>query len=508
MLPTVTAAECEAISRCLYITDHRSGARVRWEPNAEQLAAWYAAEDADVVIFKPRAIGISTSFDVADSIWTLRCDAEGHRVRCAVVLDTDDKAKERGKQMRDFLGQLGAEYDGDAHTIRFPRMGSEISLFSAGGKRPAASTQFQRVRFSEYAFYAEDAMAAMGPSIGLGARQIIETTVSSAGRNIQGAKQAWRAKNGFKKVFFPVELHAEYRHDPTSITEEEWARMRQEGYNDRASAAWFLRVGVDDKLKGDERRGWAEYPQLERHMFQSATGVVVQRAPGIAPVVAEIKVPGVAGDTWIVKVHRRLEDTSGALVAAVDTSEGIGLSRSGIVVTDKRDAQIVATFSSEYVKHDDLARVAQAIQEGFRPAHPKPGERHRRAPLMLVEKNGIGRSTITECERLGVEFEAITQTAESQEDCLVQAKRAIESGLTEGPPEMAEECDELVRDEHGNYRGRKDLLMCYGMTLVRRREDPYGEVDRTAKVNRMPEFAEALKEYQSGQGPKRPPWGY
>lgn len=508
-LPQIEAKKIVEVARRLHIVNHETGSRTLWVPNYEQETSWGAAEQSDVMIFKPRAIGISTAFDLADLLHAWTWDHLGHRVRVGVCLDTDDKAKERCKQIRDFAWQLGLSVQGNDHTIKLPH-GTEIVCFSAGGERPAASTQFQRIRFSEYAFYGADALAAIGPSISLSARTVIETTCSPTGKNFVPSKNLWRKKNdGMARVFFPVEAHAEYRMPEQTITDDEWQKMKDEGYTSREAAAWFLRDAVDKKLKGDERRAFGEFPQLERHMFQSAAGVVINVAPRVVEPVDFLEVNGVGGDLWKASIYRKPDDTSGQCVMAVDTSQAKGLSRSAIVMVDKRDGQIAAAFWSAYVKHDDLARVAQALQEHYRPRRLRFKGFPMRAPLALIEDNGIGHATCTEADRLGLSYEPVNATADSIEAVILNAKRAIESGTIEGPDELADECDNLVRDEGGAYLGRKDLIICLGMALGRRKLDGYVSPDNEKDREERVEFARALEEYQRGQtgGIKRPKWG-
>ena len=505
----IAAHKIVEVAKRLHIVDHKTGARAAWVPNYEQEQSWNAAERSDVMIFKPRAIGISTAFDLADLLHAWTWDYMGQRVRIGVCLDTDDKAKERCKQIRDFAWQLGFTVEGNDHTLKMPN-GTEIVCFSAGGERPAASTQFQRIRFSEYAFYGADALAAVGPSISLDARTVIETTCSPTGKNFVASKRLWRKSgDGMARLFFSVEAHAEYRMPEQSITDDEWQKMRDEGYTSREAAAWFLRDAIDKKLKGDERRAFGEFPQLERHMFQSAAGVVINVAPRVVEPVDFLEVNGVGGDLWKASIYRTPDDSSGQLVMAIDTSQAKGLSRSAIVMVDKRDGQIAAAFWSAYVKHDDLARVAQALQEHYRPRRLRFKGFPMRAPLALIEDNGIGGATCTHADRLGLEYEAVNATADSIDDVILNAKRAIESGSIEGPQDLADECDELVRDEGGAYKGRKDLIVCLGMALGRRKLDGYVSPDNEKDREERVEFARALEEYQRGQtgGIKRPTWG-
>ena len=506
-LPIISAREIEHFASNLDIINHETGARSRWKPNDEQRAAWAKAEHCkNPIIYKPRAIGISTAFDLDDALWTLVCDSFGHRVRCGICLDTDDKAKERIKQIVDFLHQLGADYTNSTHTVTFPKAKAEIVAFSAGGERPAASTQFQRVRWSERGFYSEDAEASMGPSIGLAAREVTETTIKADGKNAATCKRLWRdPRNADRRLFFSVESHQSYRADPDLITDDEWARMQREGYTLREAAAWFLTVGVE-KCGGSELRAYHEYPQLESHLFQAGADRVIRKTPPIAPIFEHIDVHGVGGEKWRFEVYGVLDahgvvqpwEPSSQLMMAIDTAYGIHKTNSVVKLADKRDCRILGSFSSKTIKADDLARVAQAVMYRY-------SEGERRVQL-IVEENGVGKWTCHELDKLGVPYETIDQGKDDNaEQCIVEVKRAIEGEMTPSDSELAEECDSLHKDEKGRLVGYKDNIMTYGMMLVKRRSDGYDNpVDERERKRRV-YFADAMKQEMARRA-RKPGW--
>jgi hypothetical protein len=507
-LPVIPAREIERFASELDIINHETGARSRWKPNDEQRAAWRKAEVCkNPIIYKPRAIGISTAFDLDDALWTLVCDSYGHRVRCGICLDTDDKAKERIKQIVDFLHQLGADYTHSTHSVTFPKAKAEIVAFSAGGERPAASTQFQRVRWSERGFYSEDAEASMGPSIGLAAREVTETTIKADGKNAATCKRLWRdPRNESRKLFFSVQAHSSYRSDPDIITDDEWVRMQAEGFSDRAAAAWFLTVGVE-KCGGSELRAYHEYPQREEHLFQAGADRIIRKTPPIAPIYEHIEVHGVGGEKHRIEVYGVLDahgqvqpwEPSNQIMGAIDTAYGIHKSNSVIKFADKRDCRILASMSSKTIKPDDLARVAQMGVHFFSGGI-------RRVQL-IVEMNGVGQWTCHELDKLGVPYETIDQSQDdNKEQCIVEVKRAIEGEMTPGDSELAEECDSLHKDEKGRLVGYKDNIMTYGMMLVKRRRDgfdnPIDEKERRKRVY----FADAMKQERMRRA-RKPGWG-
>lgn len=508
----LTAEALEIIARRLRITQLVGGETAPWVPNVEQLRIWAAGETHQRrFVTKPRRVGASTALDLEDALWTLYKDATGHRVRAAIVLPVESTAKERIKQCASFLSQLDADHRPSALSIDFPN-GSQIVAVTAGSESADRGEGYQRCRWEEFAFYDPEAHGKIAPSVGIGAPEIICTTIDIAGRNGLAARDLWRGKNDFKKLFFPFELHGAYRADSVTtaaLSDTDWAWCLEQGFTNKAAAAYWMTEVLQNKCNGDVTRAMREYPQIEAHMFAASEGRVVKVTPEIAEVVHQIEVPGVGGDVWRLDVYRKPEDTSGQIVGAVDTSQGIGESRSAVCFTDKLDGRIVAAFAHAFCRHDDLARIAQAGQQFFKPAKPRWRGFPMREPVTLIEKNGIGQATITEAERLGMPHEPVDATHDWIERVITEASRALEAGQTSGPMELAEECDELVRDERGKYVGRKDVLITYGMCLVKRKQDPYVAPPNDAERENRVEFQRALSEYQRSQGGglKRPRWG-
>lgn len=505
----LTARALEAFASQLQITQLVGGLTARWTPNEEQRRIWRAGETQQRrYITKARRVGASTALDLEDVLWTLEKDTDGHRVRTAIILHVEEKAKERIKQCASFFDQLGIRCEKSALSIELAN-GSQIVGVTAGSQGGSRTEGYQRARWEEFAFYPTDSYGSISPSIGIGAPEVICTTIDIAASSGLLARNLWRAKNDFFKMFFPFELHAAYRADPALLSEQDWEWAKAEGFTNRSAAAYWFTEILANKCGGDVTRAMREYPQREEHMFTASEGRVVRTVPPVMEERYTLDVPGVGGDTWKASVYTAPDDTSGQLVGAIDTSQGIGESRSAVCILDKSNGKIVAAFAHAYARHDDLARVGQALQEHYRPKKLRFKGFPMRAPLLLVEKNGIGQATVTECERLGVEHEPIDATHDSIEQVITEAKRALEGGMTDVPLELAEECDELVRDARGKYLGRKDLLVTYGMCLVRRKLDGYVAPDNRADRDDRVEFQRALREYQATQngGMKRPRWG-
>lgn len=504
-LPRLRADQIEELARTLRITDFETGVSFPWRPSVEQIECWRFSElHRRKFVAKSRRVYVSTAFDLEDALWTSTCDVYAHRVRCAVVLDTDDKVRERTWQMGSFLAQLGIPHERSEHRIDFPG-GSEIVGLTAGGKRAGASTGFQRVRYSEFSYYSGDTTSIMATA-GAQAEEVIETTVDITAANGDGARHYWRSPHvGFARLFFPFEMHAVYRADPSTITDQDWEWAQSEGFALRAAAAYWLREIVPNKCGGDIAKAMHEYPQRPEHMFQASSARTISTTPETRAASHEIRVPGAARE-WSVDVYRRPEDTSGRCLIGIDTSLARQRSRSAIVVVDAADLGICACLASSEIAEDDLARVALAAQHAY-----EGWDRLRARPItarIICESNGIGQATCHQLDRLGAAYEPLEQDEASKEQCILESKRAIETGACSGPPELAEECDELHRDpKTGRYVGRKDVVMALGMALRARREDTPA-IDRESDgVDRL-SIDEIVREGRLMQRrDARPRWG-
>ena len=283
-------------------------------------------------------------------------------------------------------------------------------------------------------------------------------------------------------------------------------RAQAEGFSLRAAAAYWLREIVPNKCAGDVAKAMHEYPQRPEHMFQASSSRTIMVTPEVLTPRHEIRVPGAAQE-WVVDVYRRPEDTSGHVAIGVDTSLAKQRSRSVVIVVDKGDLAICAILASDTIREDDLARVALAAQAAF-----EGYDRHRARPipaLVVCESNGIGQATCHQLDRLGVAYDALEQDEASKERCILESKRAIETGRCFGPPELAEECDELHRDDKtGKYVGRKDVVMALGMALCARRDDvvvaePYKDGVERFSIDEIVREGKRMQRVGA-----RPPWGF
>ena len=156
-LPVLPANAMSVLAAGCKITDHRTGATAAWVPNAEQVEGWRRSEQAQrngrwLFAAKPRQIGNTTARTLELAAWTATADGLGHRVRAAIVVDTDDKTRERSAVFQLFNRQLHLGADVNSERARFPG-GSIVEFVSAGSNRLGASGSYQRLLLSELSFW-------------------------------------------------------------------------------------------------------------------------------------------------------------------------------------------------------------------------------------------------------------------------------------------------------------------------------------------------------------------
>lgn len=451
----------------LHITDFDSGVSIPWEPTAVQVACWQAREDHQrLFVAKPRRAYVSTAFDLDDALFAAINDGDGQRVRVGVALDTDDHVAERVFQMASFLTQMQIPHRQIEGLIELGVSGSQIVVFTAGGKRAGASTGFQRVRYSEAAYYGPGEIGTISAAAGKQAGEIIETTIGTHASNFVEARARWRetgAWRPFHPLFFPFESHLEYRAPADIITDQEWDWAQADGFTIREAAAYWLRE-ILPKFGGDMQRARGEYPQRPEHMFDTALGRWVTKTPKVLQPVDVMHVTGPYGAELHALIYVPPRLTSGDLLGGIDTATGKGRDRSVITIVDRHSRRLCAIFCSDRALGDDVATVAKRLWETY----SSPGRMGVTGrPKYYVEDNTTGQIVIQPMNRMGVPCETFDTDEASRYQFLAASKIAVETGYLEGPKELAEECDELHRDEHGRWIGRKDILMAYGFAAVR-----------------------------------------
>jgi hypothetical protein len=462
----------------LQITDHKTGATHKWKPNTEQQRLMEATSSGRwVYAAKPRQVGATTITQLDDMLWCAANDHAGNRVRAALYVDTEDKLREREAFARSVVGQLPDLFKGcdvNSDRVLFPK-GSVLTFGTGSGKSEGRSGSFQRLHLSELPFWSNPlTYGALIPALSLDGQVIIETTLDVDAPNGALTRDLWRKPNRNQKVFFSVEDHAhEYRADPAIIGDDEWAWCQEQGFTRRDCAAWWLRVALPDVVAGDVTRLMREYPQHPEHMFTASASRWVPVTPAVTQPVDIIQCGPARVGIW-----RQPADTT-QVVIAVDTGKGVDRDRSAVVVLDKRDHRLCAAFTSNTLDVLSFAAIVRGLWQHY--TIPPPDKTawgvvlHTLPPEVVVEDNGIGEAMCLELARIGVPIARLTTDEASKAEGLTLARNAIVDGRVYGPADLAEECDDLAKDERGNWKGRKDLLMAIGFGLIQCRKSPWQE---------------------------------
>jgi hypothetical protein len=261
----------------------------------------------------------------------------------------------------------------------------------------------------------------------------------------------------------------------------------------------YMAYALEAKAGGDKIGLLREYPQKVEHGFSFALGRWIRCRPAVTAH-RNVAVPdddsraAKLDRTLVWKLYREPADTSGQLIVSVDTSGARGRSRSSVACIDKRDNALVASWVDEGdCTHRDIARVAAHVWKFYTRQIERPFRgAEEQDPALIVEDNGIGGATLTECHMLGTPARAFTATEKSKERALLLVKIRAEDGQLFGPEELAKESDSLRREQVGGadgatvWKGLKDLCMAVGNAYVVAETSPYepppDPLDSTSKV--------------------------
>jgi hypothetical protein len=424
---------------------------------------------------KPRQVGATTMTQLDDMLWCVANDHAGNRVRAALYVDTEDKLREREAFARSVVGQLPDLFKGcdvNSDRVLFPK-GSVLTFGTGSGKSEGRSGSFQRLHLSELPFWANPlTYGALIPALSLEGQCIIETTLDVDAPNGALTRDLWRKPNRYQKVFFSVEDHAhEYSAPPDLISDDEWSWCKEQGFTRRECASWWLKVALPDIVAGDLTRLMREYPQHPDHMFTASASRWVPVSPQVTEPIDVVQCGPARVGIW-----RRPADTT-EVVIAVDTGKGVDRDRSAVVVVDKRDHRLCAAFTSNTLDVLTFAAIVKGLWLHF--TKPVPDKTawgavlHPTPPEVVAEDNGIGEAMCLELARIGVPPGRVHTDEASKVEGLTLARNAVVDGRVYGPSDLAEECDDLAKDERGNWVGRKDLLMALGFALIRIRQHPW-----------------------------------
>jgi hypothetical protein len=523
---------CELVARQLMITNHETRAQFKWVPTIEQIVHWEAVHRfTKVYNLKGRQIFMSTAQCLYDLLFAVINTALGNRVEVWLVWDSEDKVHEKVDDIADWLRQLGIphKYNEGDHKIFLPRVDKNgkklkatvIRGLTAGGKRAGSGLSASLVHMSETPYWADadKTWHSLKPCWGKGqGRAVLETTMA-AGSKL--CRTLWDEKNEWKKIFFPISMHESYKLDPSDCRYPEeialdpldkhplepdvkkW--LKEEGFTDERTMAFMqheLRGMASNKLET-----LREYPETPEHCFNLATGRFIKHRPVVTD--CAFLDFEVRGSSFEFEIRRWPEDTSGQCAISVDTCGIAGRSRHAIVVVDRLDGQICASWVSSDAGPNELAELIYEVQKLYT-CYPKDVdgyapwlEEHRDVPVAIIEANGVGDATLKLCNDLGVYVYEFWQKDRTREIGLDLVREAIEGGHLFGPDELAEECDELhvvQKDEQRKkFKGLKDLLMALANCYFWRQENPYRTVEDIVSRDETFDLHERMTGMEGGE---------
>lgn len=172
-----------------------------------------------------------------------------------------------------------------------------------------------------------------------------------------------------------------------------------------------------------------------------------------------------------VKIFVPPEECSNQVVIGCDTAGGLGRDRSAVVVIDKRDERIVASWVSAFATIKEMCDVIVWLDAKYtkrpvaiyQPYLPVPAPSR---PYIVVEVDGIGRATWQDLSARpqNLILKDIRTREWSRYSGLLAVKRAVEERGMAGPEELTEEARELYAEDQ-KFRGKKDLSMAIGFCL-------------------------------------------
>lgn len=459
--PTVDLLERAAGK--IKIVQHEGGRTDTWVPNQEQRTLWDLIVNNPLsFLLKGRQIGATTAVLLFLLLTIALNDRTGNPIRVATVIDVDSKAQERFRVAKTMARRLKIRCKpNEASLILMFPGGSEHVFMSAGSKRAGASGSFHILHLTEMPFWQNvgATMTALGNARVKGGRVIIETTM---GVDDLTCRDIWTGDNSYKKLFFTFEEHEEYRceYDPKVLTADLEARLRRDGFTRRDSMTYWVHL-MRDNCGGDYVLCMREYPNTPEASWMMAEGRWVRTSPTVVEPIQShtVESPSEVGLMW--HRYRQPSDGSGHYLVVVDPSGGLERDASPVIVLDRRDRRICASFYSNVAKFDDLATAILDMQMAY---CVRLGDGTIARPRVLIESNGVGRGLFQHLERYGVGVEQVHTDKPIRLDAMTLSKRHIEGGVCFGPKELREECESCVLED-GSFEGRKDALMALGLGL-------------------------------------------
>jgi hypothetical protein len=192
------------------------------------------------------------------------------------------------------------------------------------------------------------------------------------------------------------------------------------------------------------------------------------------------------------EIFRLPQQGSGQYVIGVDTGGGLMKDSSAVVLIDKRDKALVAAWCSDSAPIDEIAERVEYLYHRYSSYRDSKNSLFTGAPsaqenpVVLIETNGIGEGCYqTIAVRKRIPAVRWKTTESSRYEGMLLVKRAVESGIIEGPLRLQKESDDLMV-ENGRFKGPKDMSMSIGFCLKYTADYPYIKPqDKRAEVFEM-----------------------
>jgi hypothetical protein len=358
----------------------------------------------------------------------------------AIVANLHGNAEGLLEKAESFLKEIGI-LESSARNIMRLTNGSKIVCMSAKGDVGLRSKSFQFLMLSEVDFWeTQKTYGELLQTASLNARILVESTADGPDGPMCSL---WNTPSHYKKIFFSVEDHAQYRSNHP-ITDEEWEDAQKRGYTDRSAASWFLHK-VQNDFVGNIIAAQREYPQRPEHAFSIREGRWIQRDPDI-----------IKHTLWNHFSIFEEPQPYHCYAAGLDTAFGVGADSHAIMVFDRSNGRLVASMKSNNIPIDDLINRAEHIHHKYK------------LDYLTIEYNGIGQFAYTEALKRNLPTKQHTTNQHNQYAGLLTVKRQVEAGLLAGGPDFLDECKSLTYFDSGRkkqFDGRKDMCMAAGIVL-------------------------------------------
>ena len=369
-------------SLCIYHKEQKRLAFFDLNPAQKELLEVLQTHNR-ILVPKARQLGISTLIR-AFFFWKAYCATEPQPY--AVMSHTRASAEGLNKMDKTFYKNLPPKYQkslGKLNTrhMVFKKSGASCDVYTAGGRGGTRSFAAAAAHLSEFAFYPnqEESIAEIEATVGDGLI-VIESTANEPGDKFHRlVLDSLNGENDWYTAFYGWNIKAEYRATaPKSFEPGSDERALKEAYDlDNDQVNW-RRKKLRTLGLGKFRR---EFPINVHEAFRAA------------------KTPYFDGDSLDEiepiksgkKTHREIAepDSQGNYVIGVDVAAGVGSDYSAITILSLDTREPVYHYEDNRLSPARLADVVIQLATKYND------------PMVLVEANGYGSTTLARLEQLG-----------------------------------------------------------------------------------------------------------